>query len=148
MANPVGYLWEENHPIQGPPGWDPQLYWPWEDVNMLLTFVPSRMRSAPDRAVLLMYKSTQQPPPIANPLGLRPVSLQHLMCYCCGPSQANACPLGERLVGCCAHCATALAFTAVLPANLGAFPTTHRGTCLLDRRNPIQMDISTTAEIS
>ena len=55
MPNPVGYIWEENHGPNGPPGWDPQLYWPWEDVRLLLTFIPAQMRSVPDRAVMLMW---------------------------------------------------------------------------------------------
>ena len=148
MPNPVGFIWDENHPAQGPPGWDPQFYWPWENVRMLLTFVPSRMRSVPDRAVVLMYKTADQPPPLANPLGLRPVSLHRLMSYCCGSAHANSCPVGERLVGACSHCITALTFTAVHPANPAEFITTHRGIRLLDRKNPIMMDVSTTAEVS
>ena len=43
MANPVGYVWDENHPAIGPPGWNQQLFWPWENVRMILTFIPSRM---------------------------------------------------------------------------------------------------------
>ena len=56
MPNPRGWIWDENHPAQEPPGWNPHLYWPWENVWLLLTLIPARMHSAPDRAVLLMYK--------------------------------------------------------------------------------------------
>ena len=56
MPNPIAWVWDEVHPAGGPPNWDHQLYWPWENVRLLLTFVPSRMRSGPDRAVVLMYK--------------------------------------------------------------------------------------------
>ena len=148
MPNPVGFIWEENHPAHGPPGWDAQLYWPWVDVRMLLTFIPARMRSVPDRAVVLMYIPANQPPPLANPLGLRPASLHRLMSYCCGAAHANSCPIGERLVGACSHCTTLLTLSTVLPANPAEFSTTHRGTRLLDRRNPLVMDIATTAEVS
>lgn len=149
MPNPIGYIWDEIHPPHGPPGWDQQRYWPWEDVRLLLTFIPSRMRgSVPDRAVVLMYRPFNLPAPSANPLGLRPQNLQHLMSYCCGASQANACPVGERLVGTCSHCAAAICFTAVYPGNPGAFSTTHRGVRLLDRKNPQQMDTSIVAEVS
>ena len=55
---------------------------------------------------------------------------------------------GERLVGACSHCATALSLAAVIPGNPGQFTTTHRGVRLLDRKNPEQMDISTAAEVS
>ena len=141
MPNPNSYMWEESHPPAGPPGWDPVLYWPWEDVRMLLTFIPSRMRTVPDRAVVIMYKPIHQPPPIMNPLGLRPASLQHLICWCCGPSKPNACPVGERLVGCCSHVSTALSFATVVPMDPTAFSTTHKVVHLLDRKNQLQMDI-------
>ena len=39
--NPTGYIWDEVHPPNGPPGWDPQRYWQWEDARLLLTFIPS-----------------------------------------------------------------------------------------------------------
>ena len=148
MPNPVGWIWDEIHPPQGPPGWDPQKYWQWEDVRLLLTFIPSRMRSAPDRAVVLMFRPLCLPAPAANPLGLRPLNLQRLFSYCCGSAQANACPVGERLVGACSHCATALCFTAVYSAHPAAFTTTHRGVRLMDRKNPAPMDTSTLAEVS
>ena len=95
MPNPIAWVWDEVHPAGGPPNWDHQLYWPWENVRLLLTFVPSRMRSVPDRAVVLMYKPMHQQPPNVNPLGLRPHNLQCLMGYCCGAARANSCPVGE-----------------------------------------------------
>ena len=146
--NPTGYIWDEVHPPNGPPGWDPQRYWQWEDARLPLTFIPSRFKSGPERAVVLMYKPFNQPVPLANPLGLRPRNLQHLLSYCCGVVQATSCPIGERLVGACSHCATALCFTAVYPGNPGAFTTTHREVRLVDRKNPVQMDTATMAELS
>ena len=95
MPDPIAWVWDEVHPAGGPPNWDHQLYWPWENVRLLLTFVPSRMRSVPDRAVVLMYKPMHQQPPNVNPLGLRPHNLQRLMGYCCGAARANSCPVGE-----------------------------------------------------
>ena len=95
LPNPTAWIWDEIHPAGGPPNWDHHLYWPWENVRMLLTFVPSRMRSVPDRAVVLLYKPMPLPPPLVNPLGLRPQSLQRLMGYCCGSARANSCPIGE-----------------------------------------------------
>ena len=115
---------------------------------MILLTVPSRMRSVPDRPVVLMYKPTHLPPPNVNPLGLRPVNLQRLMSYCCGTAQPNSCPVGERLVGACSHCVVALTLSAVYPGNPNLFSSTHRGVRLLDRRNPQQMDIATVAEVS
>jgi hypothetical protein len=151
-------MWDELHPAgQGPPGWDALRWWPWENVRMLLTFVPSRMRSVPDRAVVIMYKPQYQPPiqnleplgpPVANPLMMRPANLQRIMTYCCGSARANSCPIGERLVGACSHCAAAVCFMTVLPNNQGNFSSTHRGVRLLDRKNEQQMDSTTVAEVS
>ena len=148
MANPVGYVWDENHPAIGPPGWNQQLFWPWENVRMLLSFIPSRMRGSEDRAVVLMYKPADQPFPTSNPLQLRPVNLSRLMSYCCGRAHPKSCPIGERLVGACSHCSTALALVAILPTYPLEFSTTHQGTRLLDRSNPHQMDSSTVSEMS
>ena len=109
LPNPIAFIWDEVHPPQGPPGWDPIQYWAWENVRLLPTFIPARMKSAPDRPVVLMYKPFPAcPPPMANPLGLRPRNLQYLLSYCCGGAQPNSCPVGERLVGCCSHCTTAI----------------------------------------
>ena len=108
----------------------------------------SRFKSGPERAVVLMYRPFNLPAPSANTLGLRPQNLQNLLSYCCGAAHATACPIGERLVGACFHCATALCFTAVYPGNPAAFTTTHRGVRLVDRKNPDQMDTATLAEVS
>ena len=97
VPNPTGYMWDEVHPPNGPPGWDPQRYWQWEDARLLLTFIPSRFKSGPERAVVLMYRPFNLPAPSATPLGLRPQNLQNLLSYCCGAAHATACPIGERL---------------------------------------------------
>ena len=157
IPSPTGFIWDEIHPGQGPPGWNAQRYWPWENVRLLLTFIPSRMRSVPDRAVVIMYKPQHLPPiqhlqplgpPVANPLMMRPANVQRLMSYCCGSSRATSCPIGERLVGACCHCAAAICFTAVYPTNPEAFSSTHRRVRLLDRKNQPQMDSATIAEMS
>ena len=149
LPNPIAFIWDEVHPPQGPPGWDPVQYWAWEDVRLLLTFIPARMKSAPDRAVVLMYKPFHLcPPPMANPLGLRPRHLQYLLSYCCGGAQPTSCPVGERLVGCCSHCTTAIYLATVHPAFPALLSTSHRGVRLLDRKNPQQLDQATLTEVS
>ena len=52
----IGYIWDETHGQAGPMGWNPQLYWPWEDVRMLLTFLPARMKADKMRAVFSCTK--------------------------------------------------------------------------------------------
>ena len=148
MPNPHGFIWDEVHGVGGPPGWNANLYWPWEDCRILLTRVPSRMRSVPDRAVVFLYKPMPLPPPIVNPLGFRPVILRRIFSYCCGAAQANSCPVGERLVGACSHCVTALTLASVYPGHPNEFSSTHRGVRLVDRKNPQQMDIATVTEVS
>ena len=88
------------------------------------------------------------PPPMANPLGLRPRNLQYLLSYCCGGAQPNSCPVGERLVGCCSHCTTAIYLSTVHPAFPALLSTSHRGVRLLDRKNPQQLDQATLTEVS
>ena len=34
LPNPIAYIWDETHPPQGPRGWDPVQYWPWELLGM------------------------------------------------------------------------------------------------------------------
>ena len=147
MPNPQAWVWDEIHP-NGPPGWNQNLYWPWEDVRLLLTFIPSRMRTTPPRAVVLKYRPVHLPHPVANPLGLRPVNLQRVFSYACGNAQANSCAIGERLVGACGHCTVALTLAGVYPGNQGLFCTTHRDVHLLDRKNNPNMDATTLTEMS
>ena len=106
------------------------------------------MRSVPDRAVVIMYKPMPLPPPIVNPLGFRPVTLRRIFSYCCGTAHANSCPVGERLVGACSHCVTALTLASVYPGHPNEFSSTHRGVRLVDRKNPQQMDVATVSEVS
>ena len=157
IPNPTGFIWDEIHPVQGPPGWDAAKYWPWENVRLLLTFIPSRMRSVPDRAVVIMFKPQYLPPlhplqplgpPVANPLMVRSANVQCIFSYCCGSARASSCPIGERLVGACCHCATAICLASVYPNNQAAFSTTHKRVRLLDRKNQPQMDSATVAEMS
>ena len=74
-----------------------------------------------------------------------------LLCACAGHYTAhvhNSCPVGERLVGACSHCVTALTLASVYPGHPNEFCSTHRGVQLVDRKNPQQMDIATVSEVS
>ena len=145
VPNPDAWVWDEVHGPAGPPGWDAVKYWPWCDCRILLSFIPARMASVPDRAIVVMFRDNV---PMPNPMGYRPASLHGILSYCCGPCKANACPLGERLVGMCSHAATVLYMGCVHPQNPGLFHTTHRDIRLIDRANPQVMDIETLLEVS
>ena len=71
LPNHQAYIWDEIHGLQGPPGWDRQLFWDWEDVRLLLTFVPARMKSDQMRSVVIMYRPVSGPPPSNNNMGFR-----------------------------------------------------------------------------
>ena len=62
----VGCVWDETYGDNGPPGWDPNLYWPWEDVRLLLIFIPAHMKADIMRAVVLMYKPVTMNLPVSN----------------------------------------------------------------------------------
>ena len=143
--NPDAWVWDENHGPGGPPGWDANLYWPWVDCKMLLSFVSPRMRNSAERAVVLMY---QDNPPLVNPMGYRPANLHGILSYCCGPCKSTGCPVGERLAGICSHAATVMYAGCVLPHHPAMFQTTHRNVQLIDRRNPFMMDVEILSEVS
>ena len=71
LPNVVGYIWDEVYGQGGPNGWDPHLYWPWENVRMLLTFLLARMKADKLRAVVLMYRPVNMNPPLTNNMGFR-----------------------------------------------------------------------------
>ena len=58
---------------------------------------------------------------------------------CCGPSQANMCPVGARTVSPCSHGAASLFAGCVLAHNPGLFKTTHRDLNMLDPGSGLPM---------
>ena len=147
FPNVVGYIWDEVYGPNGPPGWDPNLYWPWEDVRLLLSFIPARMKSEQWRSVVLMYKANTMPGPVVNNMGFRTPAMARLKGWICGPTGRQACPLGERLAGSCSHCATAMYIAAVIPGNPQIYHSKSRGCHLLDRANPQAMDEEILSEM-
>lgn len=141
------YVWEEVHGAGGPPGWNNAAFWPWEDVQFLLTFIPARMKADKKRSVVFMYKPQRMPLPVTNNMGFRTPNMSRLKCWICGPAAGDACPLGERLAGCCSHCSTAVYLAAVLPNNPNLFVSHHRSCQLLDRANPQRLDEDLVAEV-
>ena len=147
MPQVDAYIWEEHHGAQGPPGWNNALYWPWEDVRMLLTFIPARMKTEKMRSVVVMYKSRNMPPPLTNNMGFRTANMARLKSWICGPAAADSCPVGERLCGCCSHVSSAWYIGAVLSANPNLFSSKHRRCHLLDRGNIQQKDQDILSEV-
>ena len=141
------YVWNELHGPQGPPGWNNGLFWPWENVRMLLTFIPARMKRDKLRSVILMYRSSNLPLPMFNNMGFRTPGMSRLKCWACGPTAGDACPVGERLAGCCSHCSTAWYMAAVLPGNPQQFLSRHRDCNLLDRVNPQQVNMDVMSQV-
>ena len=114
---------------------------------MLLSFIPARMRSVPDRAVVIMFNPVNHQQLLPNPMGFRPPNLHGLLSWCCGPSRADSCPLGERLACPCSHCATVLHLGLFLAGNPAFFETTHREVQLLDRGAPVPRNLETAFEV-
>ena len=135
LPNIQAYIWDEVHGQNGPPGWDPAMFWPWEDVRLMLMFIPAHMKADKFRAVVLMYKPNMIQPRNNN-MGFRSAPLSRLKGWCCGPSdRSDSCPPGERLAGACCHSSSAIYIAGVLPHSPNAFSSTHRGCHLIDRAN-------------
>ena len=71
LPNIEGFAWDEIHPAQGPPGWNEQLFWRWENVRLLLVFVPAKMKSDTLRSVIIMYRPVGGPTSINNNFGFQ-----------------------------------------------------------------------------
>ena len=131
-----GYVWDEVHGPNGPPGWDPNVFWAWEDVRLLLMFIPAHMKADKLRAVVLMYKPVNMPRPTHNNMGFRRPEMSRLKGWCCGPSDRDdSCPSGERLAGACCHSSSAVYIAGVLPHHPNVFSSTHRTCHIIDCGN-------------
>ena len=131
----VGYVWDEIHGPNGPPGWDPELFWQWEDVRLLLLFIPAHMKADRMRSVVLMYKPVNMNLNHNN-MGFRSAQMSRLKGWCCGPSdRSDSCPPGERLAGACCHCSSAVYIAGVLAHTPNVFSSRHRSCHLIDRAN-------------
>ena len=90
-----GYVWDEIHGPNGPPGWDANVYWAWEDVRMLLMFIPAHMKADKMRAVVLMYRPVHMKVSRQNNMGFRAAHMRRLKGWCCGPSdRSDSCAIG------------------------------------------------------
>ena len=129
-------MWDEIHGVNGPPGWDPNEFWPWEDVRLLLMFIPAHMKADKFRAVVLMYKPRGMPLPTYNNMGFRRPEMSRLKGWCCGPSdRSDSCPSGERLAGACCHFSSAVYMAGVLGNNPNVYSSTNRSCHIIDRAN-------------
>ena len=148
LPNIAAYVWDEIHGPNGPPGWDPAMYWPWENVRLLLMFIPAHMKADRMRAVVLMYKSMTMNLPTTNNMGFRLPTLSRLKGWCCGPSdRSDSCPIEERLAGACSHSSTAIYIAGILSHNPNAFSSSHRVMHLIDRANIQAANQEVAAEV-
>ena len=88
------YIFRQQNP---PTNWDPVRFGPWEPVNVLFApEIPSKHTALKQYKVLLMYVPTSQPIVHNNWMGYRQYATARIKAICCGPSQANCCPVGAR----------------------------------------------------
>ena len=108
------------------PGWSTPNTEPWEPVRILtIPLVPSRYTGNQSHTVVIAYVPTawllQSPAPaMCSPPN------QRIQMYICGPRTLAKCKVGARLVGTCAHVATALYLCGLLAHNPAAFKSTWR----------------------
>ena len=65
-------------------------------------------------------------------MGYRQASTARIKAVCCGPSRANACPVGARTVAPCAHGTSILFAGCCLSNNQNLFKSTHRAVNIVD----------------
>ena len=124
------YIFTQQNP---PTNWDPVRFGPWEPVNVLYApEIPSKHTAAKEYRVCLMYVPTSQPIVFNNWMGYRQYSTARIKAICCGPSQANSCPVGARTAAPCAHGATVLFAGCCLPHNPQLFRSTHSTSNIMD----------------
>ena len=128
--NIPAYIFRQQNP---PINWDPVRFGPWEPANVLYApEIPSKHTASREYRVCLMYVPTSQPIVFQNWMGFRQYSTARMKAFCCGPSQANGCPVGARTVAPCSHGATVLFAGCCLPHNPQLFRSTHSTTNIMD----------------
>ena len=117
-----------------PPGnYDPGRFGPWEPSRILLIpEIPSKNRGTREYKIVLLYVPTSQPLIYPNWMGYRQPGAQRIKAVCCGPSQANCCPVGARTASPCAHGAACLYAGCCLASNPQMFVSTHSNLNLMD----------------
>ena len=135
------YIFRQQNP---PTNWDPARFGQWQPCNVLLTpEIPSKHTASREYKVLLMYIPTSMPIVFHNWMGYRQYDANRIKAVCCGPSQANMCPVGARTVAPCSHGATILFAGCVLPHNPQQFRSTHSNVNIIDPGNglPLQYGV-------
>ena len=120
-----GWLFEQ---IQRPPGWNAQLYGPWEPVSVLaVPGIPSRYKSGTvhDHISVIAYVPANRV--LVNPaVGFLSPPLQRIKMVLCGPRKNGMCKLGARLSPPCVHNHTGVFLAGVLANNPGAHRSTFK----------------------
>ena len=124
------YIFRQHNP---PIHYDPVRFGPWEPVNVLFVpEIPSKNRGDRQYKVVIMYVPTSQPILLYNWMGYRQFETARIKAVCCGPSQANCCPVGSRTVAPCSHGVVCLFSGCCLPNNPQLFSTTHKTLNMMD----------------
>ena len=94
--------------------------------------IPSKHKGDREYKVVIMYVPTSQPILRYNWMGFRQYQVARLKAVCCGPSNANCCPVGARTVAPCSHGAACLFAGCVLSNNPQMFKSTHKEVNMMD----------------
>ena len=94
--------------------------------------IPSKHRSGREYKVVIMYVPTSTPVVQHNWMGYREPNTRRIKQVCCGPSQANFCPVGARTTAPCTHGAAMLFAGCCLAYNPQSFATTHSTVNIMD----------------
>ena len=99
---------------------------------LLVPEIPSKNKGDRENRVVIMYVPTSQPIVNHNWMGYRQYSTARLKAVCCGPSQANHCPVGARTAAPCSHGGASLYAGCCLANNPQLFKSTHKTVNMMD----------------
>ena len=119
--------------LNAPGNYDVGAYGQWQSANILMIpEIPSKNRGSREYKVVVCYIPTSTAVVLHNWMGYRQPAARRIKAVCCGPSQANCCPVGARTVAPCAHGAAILYAGCCLAYNPQSFASTHSTLNLMD----------------
>ena len=124
------YIFDQHNP---PVNYDPARFGPWEPVRVLMVpEIPSKHTGNKQYKVVIMYVPTSMPIVVNNWMGYRQYETIRIKAVCCGPSQANCCPVGDRTASPCSHGGACLFAGCCLAHNPQLYKSTHSTLNMMD----------------